>query len=202
MLHETTDAPHLFDESTDGERGPSHILIPTKMASGELSAVTLGLQMAAAWGAKATILHVVSDAGFIEPVAESGGSVHWLDAIDSLHHSMSRSPRTRNLPKILETEREKLNDFLQREVSASLRSRVNLHAECSFGDVAAEIVRFAAAESVDLVVLCSGLSRWRLRVMPARVHHMLQQIRKRVIVVRRDMADQHTARSSPIAAGT
>jgi len=195
MLHETTDTrpssngvlPLGLRSSpvTDGTEC-SHILIPTALTRREHSAVMLGLQMAAALNAQATLLHIV-------PIAEQTNSLHWLDAIERLQRTMlhpSGEPPALDRLTILEQSRAKVVTYLEREVPQHLRSRTRMRVECCLGDVADEILRFAAAESVDLVILSSGLSRWWLPVVPARVHRVLRQLRNRVIVVRQDKADR------------
>jgi nucleotide-binding universal stress UspA family protein len=160
----------------------SHILIPTGMQRRDLPAVLLGLQMAAALNAKATVLHVA-------PMPEPTNPLHWLDAIENLHRAMAHPGKPASadeVKELLEESRTRVRAYLEREIPVHLRTQVDIDVECCLGDVADEILRFASVESVDLVVLSSRLSRWWLPVVPPRVHRMLQRMRKRVIVVRPD----------------
>jgi nucleotide-binding universal stress UspA family protein len=140
----------------------------------------LGLQLATAGETKATVLHVV-------PIAEPASSWHWLDAIDGLQrklaHPNGHGPALDEV-RGLEHWRAKVVSYLERELPAPLLAAARIRVECRAGDPAEEILRFATHQSVDLVILSSGLSRWWLPVVPSRVHRVLRQLRNRVIVVR------------------
>lgn len=189
------------DVPLDGEGDYSQILAPTTLSPDERPAILLGFQLAAATGARLTLLHVLPD---VEPVtngAERNGSLHWLEAIDNLHQAL-RTGRVLSRParlKRLEQFRGRLAEFAEEQVPACLRLETNVRFECLSGDVVEEIARYAVAESADLVILTSRLSCWKLPVVPSRLHRVLQRLHSRVIVVRPD-GKPRTAAKNEIAA--
>lgn len=176
----------------DTHRDYSHILVPTEMSPRELPALQLGLQIAAASKAPLTLLHVLPNDMVAPTGAERSSSMHWLEAIDNLHEAMSpeRNARTRDRVKLIEETRLKLAAYLKQHVPNRLRDQVEIRFECTLGDTTDEIVRFAEMRSVDLLVMTSGLSHWRLPFAPARVHRVLQRVHSRVLVVRPNAKDK------------
>lgn len=189
-------ARHMpLDTPIDGEGEYTHILVPTTLSPGERSAILLGFQLTVTTGAGLTLLHVVPD---VEPATngdEHTGSLHWLEAIDNLHQAMRTGPQLQphDRLKLLEQLRGRLSEFVEEQVPAFLRLQANVRFECLAGDAIEEIARFAVAESADLVILTSRLSRWNLPVVPSRLHRVLQRLHSRVIVVRPDAKPRKAA---------
>lgn len=163
-----------------GTKGEGHILIPLAIRGGELPVVILGLQIAAATKARVMLFHVAPLSKCRPPSSEFSTSWHWLDAIDRLN----RASLARGELQAIEHFRERLEAYFKTEVPESIQALAEVQMEVRVGDVAEEIVRFATESSVDLVILSSELSRWRLPILPPRTYRMLQQMHKRVIVVR------------------
>lgn len=186
----------LCDGDSDGEL--ARILAPTTMSEREQPAIRLGFQLAAATGARLTVLHVLP---VPEPAPEDARSLHWLDAIDSLHRDLFArgDAPMRSRRELLDDARRRLADFVERLVPESWRLQADVRLECQCGDVVDEIARCAVAESADLVILTSALSRWRLPLVPGRLHRVLQSLRSRVIVVRPAAGGDEAARSRTAA---
>jgi nucleotide-binding universal stress UspA family protein len=207
MLYET-DASSTVNETVEfttalrpreSDRASGHILIPTALKPRDRAAILMGLQMASAGNSKVTLLHVILKEASAFPADDPSISVHWLEAIESLHRALSRK-RTVDSLKALQGARDRLAAFLDEEIPTPLWRRVDWRLECGRGDVAEEIVRFAAAESVDLLILSSELSQWRLPIVPSRVHRVLQQARCRVMVVKPEPAHGASPRKPSRAA--
>lgn len=170
----------------------SHILIPTSLQPHERHALLMGLQLASAMLAKVTLLHVLPVPEIAAPDADPKNSWHWLDAIDNLHGVLSSRPALQQAEqsrKQLDKSRKEVEAFVHSNSSVRLQSIMKIDVQCIEGDVGDEILRFASEQSVDLVILSSTLSRWGLPIVPSRVHRMLHQIHKRVLVVHLDAAD-------------
>lgn len=107
----------------------------------------MGLDLAAGYRSDpvVTVLHV------LPPPAEFS-SVHWLDAIERLHHAFS--PATRAILDVLDQARRMLSDLVERTVPKHPHLAPRLRCVCLMGEPAVEIVRYAHDHSVDLVLLC------------------------------------------------
>ncbi len=161
-----------------------HVLVPSGLEPRDQEALTLGLRMAAAHGAKATVLHIV-------PPVESAGSMHWLDAIEALHRVM-KEPQGHVDPAqdVYGAERihARLKQQLQSTTSPELRSRVEVRTAFRVGDVVDQIARYVAENDVDLVIVSSATAgSWRA-LWSSRVQQLLQQVPARVIVLRPNAA--------------
>lgn len=145
-------------DATSGRRdtapaaGPlAHILVPVRLDASERDAVSFALRMAAAHGARVTLLHVLTPLGT--------PSAHWLDAIDNLHRALDGHPR--DTAPAIRTSESAILEFLEREIPADAREAVDIHVECRVGDVATEIARATHELAADLVVLRRHPARWR-----------------------------------------
>lgn len=156
----------------------SHILVPVNLVARDRSAIMLGLQTASAHGASLTLLRVLSP-------AEKGNSLHWLDAIESLHQPRPRVARN-GVSEVIETYEASHADtmrYLDRYVPAGARGDVKLRTECRVGEPASEIARYADEAEVDLVILAAELTSGWLPVVPAPLRRVLQLTRSRVALV-------------------
>jgi len=151
----------------------AHILIPVRLTGEDQTALFMGLQMAHAFHGKLTVLHVLAP-------QELPNSMHWLDAIDDLHRTLSRERVRLDLTSI-QRGREKVLTFLDRELPAGM-SRADIRAECRIGDVAQEIARFAE-QSADLVLMSEQRSGWRFSLRPSMARRVLQRTHKPVLLV-------------------
>ncbi len=195
MLHDSSQNRHMLSHFVPAHQPRrqiiksqklSHILIPTALLPSEHPAVSLGLQIASTVGAMATFLHIVPRPSVNEP----SNPWNWLDALDNLHQSLNPVVSTQARLAHLEETRGRVTDYLERELQGYLQSETEIEVECREGDVTEEILRFAATESVDLVILSSSLHYWGLPFVPPRIQRLLQQMNKRVIVVRRSKLDE------------
>lgn len=167
----------------------SHILVPVSLMAQDRAALLLAVEMAAVHGAKLTILHVI-------PSLDSDPSLHWLDAIGSLHVALNRGsdPLSRDrIAATAERVRSRVRKFIEGTVPESMSEGVNLNIECRSGELAETIARFADVASVDLLILSSGLSRWWLPLLPAYVRRVLKLTRKPVILATEDVAEREVA---------
>jgi len=172
----------------------THILVPTALVPRDRAALLLGLQMAAAYRAKVTLLHVLRP-------EERANSVHWLDAIDNLHRALSR-PTDETAPRgdqKTEPVRARILAFLERTVPAALRSSVPVNAVSRVGDAAHEIARFADQAAVDLVILGRSHSAWKLPLWPGVAQRVMQLTARRVVLVRPDASDHTTVPAAQVA---
>lgn len=176
-------APHATDlKIPAGEY--RHILIPTSLERVDRPAVMVGLQMAAAYRARATLLHVL-------PAVEPSNSVHWLDALDNLNRALMTPGREAlSGPRLVDSTRTRISEFLDQEIPSPLRSSLEIHVECRLGEVAEEITKFADTQGVDLTILCCEPTTWGLPILPGTVRRILQLSQKRVILVRPDTVAQ------------
>lgn len=170
--------------------GYSHILVPTALVPQDRAALLLGLQMAAAYRAQVTLLHVV-------PAEEPANSVHWLDAIDNLHRKITRPGEEFGRGNAIEAAGGRISTFLERTVPANLRAAVKVNAISRQGEVAREIARFADQAAVDLVILSSSQSAWKLPLWPGISQRVLQQTARKVILLRPDANDPSAPTASP-----
>jgi|GEM_PF-4882209 len=177
-------APHASELKVPAAGEYRHILIPTSLEKVDRPAVMLGLQMAAAYQAKATLLHIL-------PAGETSNSVHWLDALDNLNRAMMTPGReVLSGQRLVDATRTRIREYLDQEIPATLRSSLEIHVECRLGEVAEEITKFADAQGVDLTILCCEPTTWGLPILPSTVRRILQLSQKRVIMVRPDTVAQ------------
>lgn len=151
-----------------------HVLLPIRGDRRERDATMLALQMAAGCRAKVTLLHVLAP-------PEQTSTVHWLDAIESLHRGLSGPRRTD--AKSLEKTRAEMLAYVEREIPADLRKSLDIQSECRIGDVAEEIARCANDRPVDLVIVCAARSRWRWPWWSRISQRVVSLTRKPVILV-------------------
>ncbi|MCE9532889.1 MAG: universal stress protein [Planctomycetes bacterium] len=172
-------AEHTSLAKTTEPASERHVLVPVRWGPEHLETITRALEVAALNrpGTIVTLLHV------IEPVpAPDSHSLHWLDAIDKLHHSLGRlSGQTQAL---LEQRREEMAEWIRNEAPSGLRSALKLRGECRLGEPEAEILRFAKEKAVDLVILCERRSRKRWPLKRSLVSRILKRIDQPVMIVR------------------
>jgi len=199
MLHERSHLPPSPSDSQplqiprtkwDEPRG-MHILVPTGLNDRERHTLTLALQIAAGLSARITLLHVMPISEEAE-LLQSRNPWHWLDAIDNLHTRLSSKPRESDLRE-QEVSRARMRLFLEKAAVPQALELANVQLECVRGEVVAEVLRVAADKSVNFVLLSSSFSWWGLPVVPTRLHQLLQQMNKTVLVVRPDPAADRAA---------
>lgn len=152
----------------------AHILIPVHLTRRDQTALLLGLQMAHAFQGQVTVLHVLAP-------QEQPSSMHWLDAIDDLHRSLSRERHRSDLTSV-QRGQEEVTAFLDRELPAGMRRAADIRVECRIGDPANEIARFAD-EQADLVLMSEQRTVWRLPLWPSMARRVLQRTLKPVLLV-------------------
>lgn len=163
----------------EGSSRFKHILVPTSLALTDRSALRLGAEMAVAYQATLTVLHVLPN-----PVDET--SAHWLDAIDRLYRSLDHGtdgPSSSDTFGSVEVAQRKVRRFIEREFRQHLHDVARLRIECRMGDVAATVAEFAVEVAVDVVIMSSPLPRWWLPLLPSQVRRVMQLIRQPVILV-------------------
>lgn len=139
----------------------THILIPVVgLDRSERPAVVLGLQLAAANQARATILHVAQP---LEPPSPA----HWLDAIDRLHRAWS-PPGVKPIADVadLEKRRAEAEGFVDQATTEALRKSATPRIECRVGELVEQVDRFARDQGADLIVIAHARTRWALPVYP------------------------------------
>lgn len=110
-----------------------HILIPVDLSSRNVAALDVALEMASRYGARATLFHVV-------------------ERIDPDEEDDTEDPELRTFYEDLERRAAReLQDIALR----FSRAGVAVESQVWIGKRVAEIVRFVAEQSVDLVVLTS-----------------------------------------------
>lgn len=186
------------------------ILVPTELSDGEAPAITMGWELAAARQARLTLLSVMPSPPALPPDAHPDDSVHWLEGIERLyaaldHLSLQRATLLRMMQTQLQAAQEQLNAFCERQIPPRIRERVDIQLEVRTGDFASEVQTFIATQPVDLVILTSRLSWWRLPLVPSKTHRLLQGLRTQFLVVSPDASSspakrpgsQHVAPSFP-----
>ncbi len=169
------DRPALEKSKPTGPAGKAnlrHLVVAVRLEAREREGVTLALRMAAAHQARVTLLHV------LEPFEPS--SFHWLDAIDSLHRALTKPPR--DSAAAIASKRADIAAFLEREIPAELRDKVDVQCECRIGDIATEVARFAEEQAADLLLLCSCPSSWRPTLWPGLSRRIANLLPKPVIL--------------------
>ena len=151
-----------------------HILAPTGLEMADRAALQLGFKLAAAHGAKLTVLHVL-------PTVDR--ACHGLDAIGLLHdvadelHVGPRSGRAN------ETAPQRLRQFVNEAVSPVLREAVNWQMELRSGEVARTIADYANGAAADLVILSTRPAPWWLPIASASVRTVERRARGNVLVL-------------------
>jgi len=171
----------------------AHIVAPIELALDDCAAVLLAMEMAALHRARLTVLHVLS-------LTECEPSAIGLDvlallhrAVDRIHH---RPPVQGELDTVQQT-RLQVAAFLERAVPDQLRKAVDFSVECRAGAAAESIASFANKAAADLVIVSTGVSRWWLPILPARVRRLLQLSEQQVILVRPDKPARKGQRPTP-----
>lgn len=188
-------AVHRFQPEPQRVEGLSrytHILVPTRLDGRDRGAILHALELGAAHGAVVTILHV-------QPPDAPSNSLHWLDAIDRLHQSISRMSRRTALGANGSAKSE-LELYVELMAPAALRERARVELVRVVGDLATETARFAEPVDVDLVVLSLEPWGWGLPILPGHVRTIFQRIRKQVVLVSPDNSPVEAPVPSAIAA--
>jgi nucleotide-binding universal stress UspA family protein len=157
------------------------------MTSAEIPALVLAMRLAQSQGTRLTLLQVLPDMSWPEKSSEPSNPANWLDAIDRLHKSLSSqngSPLAQQRLQRFEESRTRLRAYFDREAPESLRSTTDIRVECRHGDFSNEVLKFCDAESVDLLILFSGLSWFGLPIVSTKVRRILKRARQKVLVVR------------------
>lgn len=169
------------DALTSHGKVPAHILVPIRLDPPPQESLRMGFDLAAGYRPDpvVTVLHVL-------PPAADFSSVHWLDAIDRLHHAFS--PATGAILEVLDQARRMLSDLVERTVPKSRHQALRLRCVCLMGEPAAEIARYAHDHSVDLVLLCKER---KARLWPFRTSltkRILQKSEKPVVLLQTPQA--------------
>jgi nucleotide-binding universal stress UspA family protein len=156
-----------------------HILVPCGLNQTDISALTLGLEIATAHGARLTIVNV-------SPVRDDGPSMHWLDAIDRLYSALdNRSATTAgqslNSPELAG---KLLAQFVYQHVPEHFRSSLNLHCISLSGDAARMIARYINDSDVDLVIMSCRSPRWWQSALSPTVQRVMRLTQKQLLLVR------------------
>jgi len=151
-----------------------HILVPVTLAENELPAVRLGVQMAAGTQALVTVLNV-------GPVPSEYAAGNWLDSIDRLHDSLGAGPT--DGATLARRMSDELKAFVGSAGVAPLLAQTRLSLISRPGDFCDEVLRFAQAQQVDVVVLAGNMLHGWLPVVPSRLRRKLQQAGKRILAV-------------------
>lgn len=153
-----------------------HILVPLRLHEDDGPLLIMALQMAAAYHASVTFLHV-------RPRPVERHPYHWLNAIEALHEALDRGHGNRStVVALVEETRQSLRSFVDRRAPAYLLQSVQVEVECRLGDVAEEIVRFAGGQDVDLVMLQCRRKRWGLPIWSEVVRRVFRCTGKGVVI--------------------
>jgi hypothetical protein len=182
--------PRAFDRRRLATPG-ANILVPTELSDCEAPAIARGWELAAARQARWTFLSVMSAPPPLPPEELPADSIHWLEGIERVYAALNPLPQHRaalfqTMQMQLQTAREQLSGFCERQIPARIREQVDIQLEVRAGDFACEVRTFLAAQEVDLLILTSKPSWWRLPLVPSKTHRLLQEVRTRFLVVSPD----------------
>lgn len=173
----------LIPSASCREENYAHILLPTGLDIRERSALRLAVHLAAMHTSRLTVLHVVA------PMRSHGNrkSMHWLDAIDCLHESLSHAADLGTLGdshRLIESKRVSINEYVDKHVSKELRELVKVQTQCCVGDITRETVSFAEQSAVDLVILSSRHSRFWVPTVASNIRNVFRNSRTEVLLLR------------------
>lgn len=168
------------ERSPESARYTQQILVPIALARRDRAALLLGLQMATAYRAHLTVLHVL-------PPSEPSNSLHWLDGIAHLTRTLSRPSEIHSSPNgddSTEKMRIRILAFLEEVIPTPLRGSVRVCAASRVGDVAHEIARYAEDAAADFVILGSTRSARGFSLWPGVARRVLQLTSRQVVLAR------------------
>lgn len=158
-----------------GDLHYGHILVPTGLEPGDRGALQLGFKLAAAHGAKLTVLHVL---------APFDHACHGLDAIGLLHDVADEVRVGSRSGRAEETAPRRLREFVNDAISAGLREAVDWQVVLRGGDVAGTIADCANGAAADLVILSSRPAPWWLPITSGSVRKIERRVNGNVLVLR------------------